>query len=92
MSVLFRFNPGNLTAGRYDDVMRRLNEGGHWPPAGLEYHVCFGSEGQMKVSEIWSSTDEQAAFAEHLMPVLQDAGIELSGPPEQIEVYNQERF
>lgn len=92
MSVLFRFNPGNLTAERYDEIKRRLSDGGHWPPDGLEYHVAFGPDGSMKVSEIWSSTDQQAAFSEHLMPVLEDVGIELPGPPDVLDIYKEERF
>ena len=51
VSMLVRFSPESLTSDKYDDVKRRLNEAGHWPPEGLEYHVCFGSDGQLRVSE-----------------------------------------
>jgi hypothetical protein len=55
---------------------------------GLDYHVCFGSEGSMRVSEIWDSREHLEAFGERMMPILTDAGIEFSGEPEIFEVHN----
>jgi hypothetical protein len=55
MSIVARFNPTNLTPETYEQTIRRLEEAGLWPPDGLEYHVCFGSEGNLRVSEIWES-------------------------------------
>ena len=37
---------------------------------GLDYHVLFGPEGDMKVSEIWDSQEQLEAFGEVLMPIL----------------------
>jgi len=92
MSMVVRFSPESLTGDQYEEVQRRLNAAGHWPPDGLEYHVCFGTEGQLKVSEIWASHDQFQAFGEHLLPILDEVGIKLSSSPEFLEVYNQERF
>ncbi len=92
MSMLVRFLPESLTSAQYDEVQRRLNEAEHWPPDGLEYHVCFGSEGQLKVSEIWSSHEQFGAFGQHLLPILNEVGIRLSRDPEFLEIHNQERF
>jgi hypothetical protein len=92
MSVLVRFSPESLTSDRYDEVKRRLNEAGHWPPDGLEYHVCFGSDGQLRVSEIWASTDQFEAFGQRLGPILEEVGINQTAPPELIDIYKQERF
>ena len=92
MSLLVRFSPESLTSDRYDEVKRRLTEGGHWPPDGLEYHVCFGSDGQLKVSEIWASTDQFEAFGQRLGPILDDVGINQTAPPEHLDIYNEERF
>jgi hypothetical protein len=36
-------------------VVRRLEEGGDFPPDGLEYHVAFVQNGNLRVSEIWDS-------------------------------------
>ena len=62
------------------------------PPDGLEYHVCLGTEGQLKVSEIWASNEQFEAFGEHLGPILEEAGITHSNPPELLDIYNEERF
>jgi hypothetical protein len=76
-----------MTAQHYDDIVRRLEEAGEWPPDGLEYHVCFGSDGNLRVSEIWDSQEQLDAFGERLMPVLAEVGI-AAGEPEVLEVYN----
>jgi hypothetical protein len=87
MSVLARFTPRSLTVQKYEEVNRRLEESGHWPPDGMEYHVLFGPEDDLRVSEIWDSREQLEAFGEHLMPVLGDIGIE-AGEPELLEVHN----
>ena len=88
MSVVARFNPTNLTKDMYDESVRRLKESEGWPPAGLDYHVMFGSEGNLRVSEIWDSREQMQAFGERLMPILADIGIEFSDEPEIFEVGN----
>ena len=92
MSLLVRFSPESLTRDQYDEVQRRLNEGGHWPPEGLEYHVCFGTDGQMRVSEIWSSPEQFEAFGQHLLPIVGEVGVGMSAPPELLEIHHQERY
>ena len=87
--VLVRFTPAsNVTTEQYDETVRRLEKLGDWPPEGLEYHVAFRSEGDLRVSEIWDSREQFDAFGERLMPVLKDVGIELSGEPEMLQVHN----
>jgi hypothetical protein len=88
MSVVVRFHPASLTAEKYDETIRRLKEAGDFPPAGLDYHVCFGSDGNLRVSEIWDSPEQFAAFGERLMPLLTEVGIEFSGEPDVFEVHN----
>jgi len=88
MSVLVRFAPpGETTTEQDDETVRRLEEAGDWPPEGLEYHVCFLSEGNIRVSEIWDSREQLDAFGERLMPVLADVGIN-PGEPELLEIHN----
>lgn len=89
MSILVRFTsaPG-MTAERYDEVLPRVEAAGEWPPDGLEYHVAFSSGGSFRVSEIWDSKEQFEKFGERLMPILADAGVELAGEPEIIEVHN----
>ena len=52
MSILIRFAPASLTAQQYDESVRKLEEAGDWPADGLDYHVCFGTDGSLRVSEI----------------------------------------
>jgi hypothetical protein len=87
MSVLIRFAPASLTAQQYDESVRRLEQAGDWPPDGLDYHVCFGSDGNLRVSEIWDSREQLDAFGERLMPVLAEVGIE-PGEPELMDIHN----
>jgi hypothetical protein len=86
MSILARFTPASLTAEQYDEATRRLEESGDWPPPGLEYHCCFGTDGSLRVSEVWGSQEQFQAFGERLMPVLNDVGID-PGEPEILDVY-----
>ncbi len=87
MSVLLRFTPSSLTSAQYDESIRKLKEAGGFPPDGLDYHVCFGTEGELKVSEIWDSQEQFEAFGEHLMPILHDVGIE-PGEPQMIPIHS----
>jgi hypothetical protein len=91
MSTLVRFTPKSVTTDQYDKVMRQLHESDDWLPDGLEYHVAFGSRGDVRVSEIWDSKEQFEEFGKRLMPLLQEAGIELMGPPELIEIYKIEK-
>ena len=92
MSMLVRFSPESLTSDKHDEVVRRSSEAGQWPPDGLEYHVCFGTEGQLKVSQIWASKEQFEAFGEHLGPLLGEAGITMSTPPELLDIHDEQRF
>ena len=87
MSIVARFSPVNLTTEKYNESVRRLEEAGAWPPDGLEYHVCFGSEGNLRVSEIWDSQEQFEAFGERLMPILAEVGID-PGELELLAVHN----
>jgi hypothetical protein len=88
MSIVVRFNPTNVTREKYDESLQRIKEAGEWPPDGMEYHVLFGSEENLRVSEIWDSREQLQAFGERLMPILAEIGIEFSGDPEILEVHN----
>jgi len=89
MKILARFTTAsNVTTEQYDESVRRLEESGDWLPEGLEYHVAFRSNGSFRVSEIWDSREQFDAFDERRMPVLKDAGIELSSAPEMLEIHN----
>ena|SRR5215204_2243950 len=88
-SMLVRFTAApDVTEEQYDETIRRLEKLGDWMPDGLEYHVAFRSNDQFRVTEIWDSRKQLEAFSERLMPVLKDAGIELAGKPDVLEIHN----
>jgi hypothetical protein len=89
MSIVVRYHPKNVTIAQYEDVLRReQGAGDKFPPDGRDYHICFGTDGDLQVSEIWDSTEQLLAYGEFLMPILADVGIEFSGEPEVFEVHN----
>jgi hypothetical protein len=55
--------------------------------SGLDYHVCFGSDESLNVSEIWDSQEQFEAFGERLMPVLAEVGID-PGEPTVLGIHN----
>lgn len=88
MSIVVRYPPTSVTTEQYDEAVRRHEEAGiALPPDGMDYHVCFGSEGDLRVSEIWDSREQLEAYGERLMPILAGLGIE-AGEPEVFEVHN----
>jgi len=87
MSVLVRFAPPSATVEQYDESIRRLEETGDFPPDGLDYHVCFLADGNVRVSEIWDSREQLEAFGQRLMPLLAEIGID-AGQPEMLEIHN----
>jgi hypothetical protein len=88
MSILVRFtNTSPTTTEQYDQSVQRLQQVGDFPPDGMEYHVCFIADGNIRVSEIWESREQLNAFAERLMPVLAEMGVE-PGEPEIFEIHN----
>ncbi len=78
MSVVVRHQPEGLTRELYDEVSRRMEAAGNWPPDGLDMHVMFGSEGDLKVSEIWDSEDAFRDFLPRLESVLDEVGVRYS--------------
>lgn len=88
MSILVRWSPVSLTAAQYDEATRRLNKVvGDGGPDGAEYHCCFGTDGNLKVSEVWESKEKFEAFGKTLLPILADVGID-PGEPEILPVHN----
>jgi hypothetical protein len=86
MAVLVRYTPQGMTAEQYDAVGQQLQEAGHWPPDGMLAHVGFRSDGGLHVSEVWESREQQERFAESLMPIVRDQGVDFQTEPEYLEV------
>ncbi len=75
MSVVVRHQPRGLTREQYDEVSRRMEGTGAWPPDGLDMHVLFGTEGDLRVSEIWDSEQQFRTFQPRLTAVLDEVGV-----------------
>lgn len=91
MSVVVRHMPQGLTREKYDDVSRQMESAGNWPPESLDMHVLFGSEGELRVSEIWDSADAFREFFDtRLVPALNEAGVAFD-EPEVLEVHELEK-
>jgi hypothetical protein len=89
VSIVVSFTPVNLTREKYDELVRRLEEAGLWPNRpGMELHVLFGEEGNLRVSEIWDSRESMEAVGERVLPLMDEVGIEFAGEPEVFEVHN----
>jgi hypothetical protein len=69
-----------MTADKYDDVIRKLEEAGAGTPAGRTYHCAFQGENGLNVFDVWDSQEAFDAFGEKLMPILADAGIDPGEP------------
>ena len=80
MSIVVRHQPQGLTREQYDEVSRRMEAAGDWPPDGMDVHVLFGEDGDLRVSEIWDSEDQFRPFADRLMSVLDEVGVSYSEP------------
>ena len=92
MAIVVRHKPSGLTKEKYEAGTQQLEQAGvPWPPDGLDYHVCFGEDGNLNVSEIWDSREQWEAFAEQLFPALTEAGIEFSGDPGVFEIHESYR-
>jgi hypothetical protein len=87
VSLVIRFSPPSLTAEQYDEVVRRLTDKGVFPADGLDYELCFGSDDNLKVSQVWDTQEQLDAFGASLRPILAEMNIN-PGEPEVLEVHN----
>ena len=87
MAIVMRFASAGMTADKYAQVVKRLEEAGAGAPAGRLYHVCFGDPNDLRVSDIWDSQESFAKFGETLGPIMEELGIK-APEPEILEVHN----
>jgi hypothetical protein len=76
-----------MNATQYDEIMRRLDQGGLGAPKGRSYHSCFGPSDHLMVFDVWDSQADFDAFAGKLMPILGQVGVD-PGQPDIMEVHN----
>jgi hypothetical protein len=71
--VIWQEFPG-ATLEQYDQVLEKLNLGGH-SPAGNLVHTAGLAEGNLRIVDVWESEDAFNAFLGVLGPQAQAAGL-----------------
>jgi hypothetical protein len=87
MAIVMRYSHPGLTAAKYEEVVKKLEQAGAGSPAGRLYHVCFGDKENLRVSDIWESQEASEKFGETIKPILHELGLE-GGETEVLEVHN----
>jgi hypothetical protein len=87
MAFVMRIVPPGLTAAKYSEVVKRLEDAGAGNPPGRLFHVCFGDEANLRVSDIWDTRENFDKFFAIVGPIMQDLGLG-AGEPEFFEVQN----
>jgi hypothetical protein len=80
MTIIVRFEPRNMNATIYAEVMRRLDAAGAGAPAGRIHHASYGSPDALHVIDIWDTPDSFRAFGATLTPILGSLGVVLGEP------------
>ena len=87
MAMVVRFTPQGMNSEKYDEIIRSLDAAGAGAPVGRLYHVCFGDQDNLSVSDIWDTMDNFQAFGMTLMPILHRLGVD-PGTPDFVEIHN----
>jgi hypothetical protein len=76
-----------LTEELYEEATRKLTGGkfpletrADWPVEGLLSHTAGQAESGFRVVDVWESEEAFRRFGEHLVPILQEMGVQ--GAPE----------
>ena len=87
MAIAVRFSPKSMNTSKYNEIIKQLEQAGAGAPKGRLYHVCYGNESELQVTDVWDSSESFDAFGQTLMPILQEIGVD-PGEPEISEVHN----
>ena len=90
MAISVRFAEEPTSREKYDEVRKRLEDAGDWPPPGLIFHAAQGDSDVEEVFEVWESREAFERFGSKLMPLLDEAGIN-AGEPQVREVYKMDK-
>lgn len=86
MAIIVKMELSGMDSSKYDAIIRRLGEIGLNAPDGRLYHICYGDRRNLQVVDIFESQEKMDTFADKLMPILKEYGIEVK--PDIEEVYN----
>ena len=87
MAIVMRFSGQSFTKAKYAECLEKLAAAGASAPAGRLYHVCFGDPNNLTISDIWDSRESFEKFAETVVPIVKELGLEYR-EPEIFEVNN----
>lgn len=87
MAFVMRVAGPGFTAAKYDEVVRRLEAAGEGAPDGRLFHVCFGDQENLRVSDIWDTRENFDRFFAVVGPMMQDLGVP-KPEPEFFEIHN----
>jgi len=93
VAIVAVFQAPGLTQDVYEETVRRLTGGSRtrmqaasdWPVPGLLAHIAGNGDDGFRVVDVWESEEAFNGFGEHLMPVLQEVGVQ--GAPEVYPAY-----
>ena len=76
-----------FTQEQYEETIRKLTGGksrvespAYWPAEGLLAHIAGQGESTFRVVDVWESEEALNRFAEIVVPILREVGVE--GDPE----------
>jgi hypothetical protein len=75
MAIVVKFSVSNMTAEKYDQVLKRLEAAGAGAPPGRLHHVSFGSRDNLQVIDVFDSQQSLENFGKTLVPILTEMGI-----------------
>ncbi|HTM44583.1 MAG TPA: hypothetical protein VL137_06485 [Polyangiaceae bacterium] len=85
--IIAHFDPKNMNATTYAEVLRQLEVAGQGSPKGRVHHVSYGDTGALRVIDTWDTPQNMEAFGKVLLPILGSLGIEMD-PPHVTTVHN----
>ena len=80
MTLIIHFQPKNLDATTYAELMRRLDAAGASAPRGRLHHAAYGSPDALHVVDIWDTAESFQTFGATLLPILTSLGVTLPEP------------
>jgi hypothetical protein len=75
MAIVVKFKVSNMTAEKYETVLKRLEAAGAGAPPGRLHHVSYGSQDNLQVIDVFDSQQSLENFGKTLVPILQEMGI-----------------
>jgi hypothetical protein len=82
MPVILVHQGPTLTQDRYEEAVKRINDGAlplrtpaDWPVEGLLVHAAGQARGGFRVVDLWESEEAAGRFGAILAPILREVGV-----------------